>query len=175
MFMKTVLLELSHPLGRRSSVSAHQPDRPAEFRNAKRYCGTSLMSICPRWMGQKRRIIRLFSASPFNPTKIPCNGQRIFSPAGRPTVLCVDTSGDRVWDAAVPARPAPEFRGFRRPSGDLRLQGCVAGRDLASSQLASPEAVSTRIYPYNRQQTSLRIAPCGSGVLSLMYFQNGDK
>jgi hypothetical protein len=32
MFMKTVLLELVHPLGRRSSASTHQRGRPAEFR-----------------------------------------------------------------------------------------------------------------------------------------------
>ena len=116
-------------------------------------------------MGQKPRVIRLFSASLFNPMKIRCIGQGYFPPngtaaiaavdrLGRGTVLCVDTSHDRVWDALVPARAAPEFRGFRRQSAIGDCEAASSGEALRARSSRALKLVITRVYAYNRPQKS---------------------
>jgi hypothetical protein len=72
-----------------------------------------------------------------------------------------------------PHEPLPSFGAF----GVHQLTGdCKAASPeevLRARSLRAPKLLALG-YPYNRQQTSLRIAPCGAGVLSLMYSQNGD-
>jgi len=120
-----------------------------------------------------------------NPMKILCIGPRIFFAegygadcrrrriGGRGPFLCVDTSDDRVWDGAVLARAAPEFRGFRHPSAIGDCKAASPKETLQAPSLRAPKVVTTRVY--SPAKTSLRIAPSGSGVLLLMYFQNGDQ
>src|SRR5580704_18282233 len=74
-----------------------------------------------------------------------------------------------------PHEPLPSF-GLSAFFSGRRLQRCIAEGDLASFRLASAEGrYYSGIRPQSPAKISLRIAPYGSGILSLVYFQNGDE
>jgi hypothetical protein len=133
------------------------------------------------------RIIRRFSASAFNPTKILRIDRAVVGRLAlgliatgivwaNATLLWVDSRDDRVWDAAVPARAAPEFRGFRRPSAIGDCNAALPKETLQASGSRALKLVITRVYAYNRPQKShSESLHMVRGILSLMYFQNGDE
>jgi hypothetical protein len=113
----------------------------------------------------KSRIIRRFSASAFNPTKILRIDRTVVGRLAlrliatgivwaNTTFLWVDSRADRVWDAGVPARAAPEFRGFRCPSAIGDCNAASPKEILQAPGSRALKLVITRVYAYNRPQKS---------------------
>src|ERR1700677_593450 len=126
-------------------------------------------------MGQKRRTIRQFSASPFKSDENPLNRTediirrtvwRRLPPATRwgwGSFLCFHTGENGFGSAALGAGAAPEFRGFRHPSAIGDCKAASPKETLQAPSLRAPKVVTTRVY--SPAKTSPRIAPSGSGVL----------
>jgi|HubBroStandDraft_5_1064220.scaffolds.fasta_scaffold09587_6 hypothetical protein len=113
----------------------------------------------------KSRIIRRFSASAFNPTKILRIARAVVGRLmlrliatgivwANTMLLWVDSRDDRVWDASVPARAAPEFRGFRRSSAVGDCNAALPKETLQASGSRALKVVITRVYAHNRPQKS---------------------